>query len=198
MLCERLMDWVWWHFGVSTCFVSGTGITINIWRLVVVCSLVKEISLNLQTIGYICEHVHYSSSNRIDSKQLWGAELSSLTQATILLGLVKCVATNIVHTLKSLLYFKIYKMFVCLAGVQKYLHYNYPIAWIIFYNCSIFVKTGISGWWSPKMVHDVIMNRTINLKGGLGKNIAMDRVCEFMNAEFKGKMIWPISYTQGL
>ena len=33
----------------------------------------------------------------------------------------------------------------------------------------------------------MIHNRTVNLKGGLGRNVAMDRVCEFLNAEFKGK-----------
>jgi len=29
--------------------------------------------------------------------------------------------------------------------------------------------------------------RTGNLKGRLGHNIAMDRICEFLNAELKGK-----------
>jgi len=37
------------------------------------------------------------------------------------------------------------------------------------------------------MIEEVIHNRTVNLKGGAGHNIAMDRVCEFLNAEFKGK-----------
>jgi len=37
----------------------------------------------------------------------------------------------------------------------------------------------------PRLI-EVIHNRTVNLKGGLGHNVAMDRVCEFLNAEFKG------------
>jgi len=45
---------------------------------------------------------------------------------------------------------------------------------------------GISGWYEPDLIHDVVHNRTVNLRGGLGHNIAMDRVCEFLNAEFKG------------
>jgi len=46
---------------------------------------------------------------------------------------------------------------------------------------------GVSGWMEPRLIEEVIHNRTVNLKGGLGHNIAMDRVCEFLNAEFKGK-----------
>jgi len=45
---------------------------------------------------------------------------------------------------------------------------------------------GISGWYQPEFIQDVIHNRTVNLKGGKGHNVAMDRVCEFLNAEFKG------------
>jgi len=48
------------------------------------------------------------------------------------------------------------------------------------------VQSGISGWYESSIIHDVINNRTVNLRGGLGHNIAMDRVCEFLNAEFKG------------
>jgi len=45
---------------------------------------------------------------------------------------------------------------------------------------------GVSGWWSPTMIEEALHNRTVNLIGGLGHNIAIDRVCEFLNAEFKG------------
>ena len=45
---------------------------------------------------------------------------------------------------------------------------------------------GISGWWEAPLIDEVIHNRTVNLKGGLGHNIPMDRICEFLNAEFKG------------
>lgn len=48
------------------------------------------------------------------------------------------------------------------------------------------LSTGISGWYKPEVIHDIVHNRTVNLRGGLGHNIAMDRVCEFLNAEFKG------------
>jgi len=36
------------------------------------------------------------------------------------------------------------------------------------------------------VISDVVHNRTVNIQGGLGHNISMDRVCEFYNAEFKG------------
>jgi len=48
------------------------------------------------------------------------------------------------------------------------------------------LSTGVSGWYKPEVIHDIVHNRTVNLRGGLGHNIAMDRVCEFLNAEFKG------------
>ena len=35
---------------------------------------------------------------------------------------------------------------------------------------------------------DVVHNRTVNLHGGLGHNIAMDTIYEFLNAEFKGSI----------
>jgi len=47
---------------------------------------------------------------------------------------------------------------------------------------------GISGWWEDNVIHDAVHNRTVNLKGGRGQNLAMDRVCEFLNAEFKGAL----------
>lgn len=48
--------------------------------------------------------------------------------------------------------------------------------------------SGVSGWYTPRMIHEVIHNRTVNLRGGKGQNVAMDRACEFLNAEFKGNI----------
>lgn len=45
---------------------------------------------------------------------------------------------------------------------------------------------GISGFYTPRLIHEVLHNRTANLRGGVAKNIALDRVCEFLNADFKG------------
>ena len=55
------------------------------------------------------------------------------------------------------------------------------------FNCWVgWFYAGISGWWEAETVHDVVHNRTVNLRGGRGHNVAMDLVCEFLNAEFKG------------
>jgi len=48
---------------------------------------------------------------------------------------------------------------------------------------------GIGGWWTPYVAEEVLHNRTVNLTGGLGHNVAMDRACEFLNAEFKGQTL---------
>lgn len=49
--------------------------------------------------------------------------------------------------------------------------------------------SGAAGWLPPRLMHETVHNRTVNLKGGKGRNIAMDRVCEFLNAEFKGVLL---------
>ena len=49
--------------------------------------------------------------------------------------------------------------------------------------------SGLSGWLPPRLAEEILHNRTVNLKGGKGKNIAMDRVCEFLNMEFKGTIL---------
>jgi hypothetical protein len=46
----------------------------------------------------------------------------------------------------------------------------------------------MSGWLPPCLRHEILHNRTVNLKGGKGKNLAMDRVNEFLNAEVKGML----------
>lgn len=48
---------------------------------------------------------------------------------------------------------------------------------------------GISGWLPEPLAHQIMHNRTVNLAGGLGRNIPMDRVNEFYNKEFKGKNV---------
>jgi len=36
------------------------------------------------------------------------------------------------------------------------------------------------------VIHDVIHNRTVNVSGKPGHNIPLDRMCEHLNASFKG------------
>ena len=47
--------------------------------------------------------------------------------------------------------------------------------------------TGVSGWLPDHLAHDAVWNRTANLVGGPGKNLALDLVNEFENREFKSK-----------
>jgi len=47
--------------------------------------------------------------------------------------------------------------------------------------------TRVSGCFEPRVIEEVVHKRTVNLQRGLGCNIAMDRVWEFLNAEFKSK-----------
>ncbi len=54
------------------------------------------------------------------------------------------------------------------------------------YVLHISSNSGQAGWLSPRLIEEILYNRTINLKGGSGNNIAMDRVNEFHNAQFKG------------
>ena len=51
-----------------------------------------------------------------------------------------------------------------------------------------FFLVGVAGWLHLQLAFDIVHNRTVNRQGGLGKNQAMDRVCEFLNAEFKCEM----------
>jgi hypothetical protein len=43
-------------------------------------------------------------------------------------------------------------------------------------------------------VQEVIHNRTVNINGGKGKNIPMDRQCEHFNKDFKGIAYIPLVY----
>ena len=58
-----------------------------------------------------------------------------------------------------------------------------------------FVNAGVADWLSPRLIEDIVHNRTVNLRGGPGKNVAMDRVCEFLNSEFKG--LWGTYINKG-
>ena len=40
--------------------------------------------------------------------------------------------------------------------------------------------------------NEMIWNRTVNLYGGAGKNIAMDLANEFLNRDFKGKTLMSV------
>ncbi|XP_014678664.1 PREDICTED: uncharacterized protein LOC106818475 [Priapulus caudatus] len=44
---------------------------------------------------------------------------------------------------------------------------------------------GVAGFLPKRLAMDTMWNRTINLHGGAGHNIPMDRVCEFLNDDFK-------------
>ena len=41
--------------------------------------------------------------------------------------------------------------------------------------------------WLTRLIHDLIWNRTGNVNGGPGQNVALDLVNEFLNNEFKGE-----------
>ena len=56
----------------------------------------------------------------------------------------------------------------------------------VFSTFLFFSLKGISGFYTPRIIEEVEHNRTVNIHGGEGKNVPMDRVCEFLNAEFKG------------
>ena len=81
-----------------------------------------------------------------------------------------------------------------LAGMKTYIFND---VYMYNFNCQLYTfrkkiklhVAGISGCFEPRIIHDIVHNRTANLKGGVGHNIAMDRVCEFYNAEFKGAVL---------
>ena len=47
--------------------------------------------------------------------------------------------------------------------------------------------TAIHGAVSEKLRHEIMWNRTVNIKGGIANNIPADLHCEHMNKEFKRK-----------
>ncbi len=58
------------------------------------------------------------------------------------------------------------------------------VLFFVFYT----LFTGVNGFLSPRLIHEVTHNRCVNIHGGKGRNVAMDRVNEFVNAEFKGNI----------
>ena len=51
---------------------------------------------------------------------------------------------------------------------------------------------GVACWLLTRLAGDTIHNRTANRQGGPGKKkLPMDRVCEFLNLDFKGKLYVP-------
>ena len=52
------------------------------------------------------------------------------------------------------------------------------------------IVSGVNGWLPARVAQEMIHNRTANIKGGLGNNIALDQVNEFLNNEFKGNLFF--------
>lgn len=48
---------------------------------------------------------------------------------------------------------------------------------------------GLNGFVTERLRQDLIWNRTVNLRGGRGKNDEADLVNEFLNREFKGTFL---------
>jgi hypothetical protein len=49
--------------------------------------------------------------------------------------------------------------------------------------------SGVNGAVNSRIAHDLTWNRTANLRGGRGHNLALDYVNELLNKEFKGKYV---------
>ncbi len=45
--------------------------------------------------------------------------------------------------------------------------------------------SGIAGWYPGRIKHEATWNRTVNIHGGQGRNIAVDLMNEFLNLDFK-------------
>lgn len=58
-------------------------------------------------------------------------------------------------------------------------------------NCALLL--GINGWYPATVIDAVVHNRTVNVVGGLGRNVEMDLVCEWLNKDFKGTRYTTIS-----
>ena len=51
---------------------------------------------------------------------------------------------------------------------------------------TVYCFLGTNGFWNGRIAQEAIWNRTVNLHGGLGRNIPMDLANEFLNKDFKG------------
>jgi hypothetical protein len=56
------------------------------------------------------------------------------------------------------------------------------------YNTLIYLSA-FNGTLGPRVAHDMVWNRTANLRGGEENNLALDYVNELLNKEFKGETI---------
>lgn len=83
-----------------------------------------------------------------------------------------------------------------LTGNIHYFHMMYSNT---VYSCSILyvgsdtlhglwfmLETGVNGFWGERVAADLVWNRTVNVRGGRGHNIAMDLENEFLNNAYKG------------
>ena len=52
-------------------------------------------------------------------------------------------------------------------------------------NNKSFLFAGQHGWLSPRLAATIRWNRTANVNGGAGNNVALDLVNEHLNREFK-------------
>ena len=52
----------------------------------------------------------------------------------------------------------------------------------------LWLVTAVNGALCPHAANNMLWNRTANLKGGPGNNLALDYVNELMNKEFKGNI----------
>ena len=71
---------------------------------------------------------------------------------------------------------KVLKIFVAKFG--RLLAYLFSV--VLFFQ-------GVNGWVSPMLAHDMVHNRTANVWGKAGHNIAQDLLVEHCNNDFKGK-----------
>ena len=67
-----------------------------------------------------------------------------------------------------------------------FISYATNVQWTFIFFSFYFVLTGLAGWLPSRLRKDLTWNRTVNLTGGPGRNLAMDLVNEFLNNEFKG------------
>ena len=44
---------------------------------------------------------------------------------------------------------------------------------------------GLAGYWEESFAEELASNRTVNVRGGEGNNIPLDRYNEFVNCAFK-------------
>jgi hypothetical protein len=53
-------------------------------------------------------------------------------------------------------------------------------------EANFFSCVGVNGFYPPDVIHDVVHNRTANIRGGAGHNVGLDWVNEMKVKNFKG------------